>query len=125
MAECLDISEVEDYHHVKSEDNIADLGTRCDATAADLGPDSDWQHPWWISRPVSEWPTTQDIGKTEVPEEEIVRQKFCGVVQAFESPVDFQSASVSPISLSLTYSQDCLNCLIRGKSRTAGSQLIA
>ena len=42
---------------VKSQDMIADLGTRKGATINDVGPDSDWINGFpWMSRPLSEFP---------------------------------------------------------------------
>ena len=42
---------------VKSQDMIADLGTRKGATIKDVGPDSDWINGFpWMSRPLSEFP---------------------------------------------------------------------
>ncbi|MCP3661557.1 MAG: hypothetical protein GY696_03510, partial [Gammaproteobacteria bacterium] len=51
-------------------DNISDLGTRCTATPADLGPGSAWQDgPSWLQLPESSWPTKDNI-HGEVPAEE-------------------------------------------------------
>ena len=82
---------MEQWFHVKSENNIADLGTRCNATATDLAEGSEWQDGKpWMSLPITQWPVTQDIGKAEVPEDDIVRAKLCGATQITELPICFE-----------------------------------
>ena len=91
VAEILDTTSVEQWFHVKSENNIADLGTRCNATATDLAEGSEWQDGKpWMSLPITQWPVTQDIGKAEVPEDDIVRAKLCGATQITELPICFE-----------------------------------
>ena len=54
------------YHHVKSKDNISDLGTRNDVTIDDVSEDSAWQNgPAWMSLSKEEWPVNQDVGENQ------------------------------------------------------------
>ena len=86
VAEILDTTEVKQWYHVKSEDNIADLGTRSNATVTDLRETSEWQNGRpWMSQPFVEWPVTQDIGTASVPNNEVIETKFCGQTSAHDS----------------------------------------
>ena len=71
-------SDPSQWYHARSADNIADLGTRMGATVEDLSEDSEWQlGPRWLRLERSEWPVTQDIESTHVPEEELCKSKLC------------------------------------------------
>ena len=90
VEEILDTTSVDQWVHAKSEDNIADLGTRMNATVADISEDSEWQNgSRWMSLPIEEWPVTQDIGSTAVPEEEVLNTKFCAFISAQVSVFDY------------------------------------
>lgn len=66
------ISDVRRFFHIRSKQNIADLGTRTDATIADISEDSDWQRGTeWMRRPRAEWPVTQDATGVVIPKEEV------------------------------------------------------
>ena len=72
-----EISSKTDPHNwgwVKSEDNIADLGTR-GALPKELGLGSRWQNgPDWLKLPISEWPVNMQY-KGEIPEDEVSKFK--------------------------------------------------
>ena len=62
VTECLESSKIEEWHHTRSKNNIADLGTRNDATVESVSEESEWQKgKVWMRLPVSQWPVTQDI----------------------------------------------------------------
>ena len=44
VPEILEIAPIEKIYHVPSKKNISDLGTRCDATCADIAEGSDWRN---------------------------------------------------------------------------------
>ena len=73
-------SKPENWFHVKSGDNIADLGTRMEATIDDIKSGSEWQcGPEWCKLDRSEWPVTQDIGPEHIPPEELAKPKLCSL----------------------------------------------
>ena len=79
------------WFHVKSADNISDLGTRDDATVEDIESGSDWQEgPSWLRMDREQWPVTQDIGPEHIPEEELIKLKFCALVTTIASVLDLQ-----------------------------------
>ena len=64
--------EVEETHHVGTDENPADLLTRGHAKLSDLGPDSFWMTgPSFFSLPREHWPVTRDFVKKNLPEEEM------------------------------------------------------
>ena len=72
VTEFLEVASPEQVFHVKSNDNIADLGTRMDATPSDIDQGSTWQcGPSWMKLDFTEWPVTQDFSKAEIPHEEL------------------------------------------------------
>ncbi|MCP3667387.1 MAG: hypothetical protein GY696_33655 [Gammaproteobacteria bacterium] len=67
---------------VPTQDNISDLGTRCTATPADLGPGSAWQDgPSWLQLPESSWPNKDNI-HGEVPAAESKPSRIALAVSA-------------------------------------------
>ncbi|MCP4450121.1 MAG: hypothetical protein GY809_01560, partial [Planctomycetes bacterium] len=67
---------------VPTQENISDLGTRCSATPADLGPGSAWQDgPSWLQLPESSWPTKANM-HGEVPAGEIKPPRIALAVSA-------------------------------------------
>jgi hypothetical protein len=69
------------WEHVKSDDNIADLGTRINATIEDIEEGSDWQQgPPWLRLNRDQWPVTGDIGPEHIPKEELIKPKLCSLV---------------------------------------------
>ena len=72
VTEFLEVATPDQVYHVKSRDNIADLGTRMDATAADIDRGSAWQcGPPWLKMEVGDWPVSQDYSNAEIPQEEL------------------------------------------------------
>ena len=63
------------WYHVKSSDNISDLGTRRNATIADISDESNWQKgPPWMTLEIDDWPISQEIHDISVPEEELSKE---------------------------------------------------
>ena len=92
VSEILDTTDVNQWHHVRSGDNISDLGTRHNATVAYLSNDTDWQNGnTWMSLPFSCWPVTQDINEGNIPDDEILNSKFCGHSLITESSISFDN----------------------------------
>ena len=63
---------VEDIHYVSSDLNPADLATRGNVLATDLGPFSYWQKgPTFLRSRRDLWPVSRDFVKEDVPEDEV------------------------------------------------------
>ena len=87
---------LEDWRHIPSGENISDILTR-GATPDSLGPGSAWQlGPPWLSKPPDQWAVTrQDVTTTNVEVEEDIakfyakksRSKVSRLVQSFVSGV--------------------------------------
>ena len=76
VTEFLQVAKPTQVYHVKSEDNVADLGTRTDAVLSDIDVGSRWQcAPDWTKLNFEDWPVTQDTSNAEVPPEELVAVK--------------------------------------------------
>ena len=74
VTEVLETAQPDEFYHVSSEDNIADLGTRSNATIEDMAPDGAYQcGPTWLSLDTEEWPVTQDYTGAKIPEEEMMK----------------------------------------------------
>ena len=74
VAEILHSTTFNQWYHVASKDNIADLGTRGSATINDVAEESDWQRgPNWMYLPVPEWPLSQEVKREDIPEDELIR----------------------------------------------------
>ena len=70
VAEILDSTVVEQWYHVKSKQNISDLGTRNNSSTDDISPESEWQNGnSWMYLAIEQWPITQDISHEKAPEE--------------------------------------------------------
>ena len=82
MAEMKKYCSVEDIHYVSGDDNPADLATRGNAKAEDLGPGSFWQKgPTFLRSRRDLWPITREFARNEVPDDE-VRQAGKSAFQA-------------------------------------------
>ena len=91
VSEILDTTKVSQWYHVKSKENIADLGTRSNASLADISPNSEWQNgSKWMSSPIHLWPVTQDLEDVKVPEEEVLPTRICAHVNMLEFPIDYR-----------------------------------
>lgn len=81
VAEINASTNINQWYHVRSEENIADLGTRMTATDVDVVADSIWQRgPAWLREEVSSWPVSQSIISADVPEEsddELTKKGTC------------------------------------------------
>ena len=65
VQECLNSSNIDEWEHTRSKNNIADLGTRDNATVESVSEGSEWQQGKdWMRTPVDQWPVTKDIGKS-------------------------------------------------------------
>ena len=78
VVEILDYSNSLQWYHVKSADNIADIGTRMNATVEDIAEGGTWQvGPEWLRRNKEEWPVSQDTEESDFPEEALLARKVC------------------------------------------------
>ena len=58
--------------YIKTELNIADLGTRCDGKLKDIGINSTWQTgPPFLQEPREHWPISRDFVPQPPPKDEI------------------------------------------------------
>ena len=81
VTEILSYSDPSMWFHVKSADNIADIGTRMNATVEDITETSDWQcGPKWLRRSKEEWPISQEVDESDFPTEALVVKKLCSAV---------------------------------------------
>ena len=70
IGEIQDLTSKDDWKWIRTDLNIADLGTRADAEPVDLNSTSQYQRgPDWLYWPKSEWPAT--IVQGEIPREEL------------------------------------------------------
>ena len=77
---------------MRSKDNIADLGTRENATAADVHEDSWWQKgPDWIYLKLNQWPVDQDVGRCIIPEEFLIRHKLIASIDLNKITINYES----------------------------------
>ena len=64
---------ISEWFHTRSKNNIADLGTRNEATVKSISEDSEWQlGKKWMYLPVDQWPVTQEIQNSHNVEEDVV-----------------------------------------------------
>ena len=85
VSEALETTEPSQFYHTPSKENIADLGTRCNASIEDISENSAYQNgPAWLNLPMEEWPVTQDFSGAKIPEEELL--KVAGHVNAATVP---------------------------------------
>ena len=102
VPEILGIAPLEKIYHVPSKKNIADLGTRCNATCDDIAEGSDWRNGQpWMSAPEEEWPTSQDITGVKVPEEELIKHAKVGHASAVLPLVDMERLKGRSLTLVL------------------------
>ena len=88
VTEALEIAQPEEFFHTPSKENIADLGTRCNATIEDLAEDGPYQRgPAWLRLEMKDWPVTQDYSGTDIPEEELVKISAHVSTSAVVTPV--------------------------------------
>ena len=68
--------DVEDIHYVSGDSNPADLGTRGNVVAGDLGPDSYWlKGPHFFGFRRDGWLVTRDFTRDKVPDDEVGSQE--------------------------------------------------
>ena len=93
VSEALEVAKPEQLYHVKSSENIADLGTCMDATPADIDLGSPCQcAPAWLKLDFCDWPVSQDCSKAEIPQEELNSRHFIAAVTAASAaPVLFDT----------------------------------
>ena len=94
VAEILHTTSTDQWYHVKSKENIADLGTRENATANDMNEKSCWQKgPEWMYLQSNQWPIDQDVGRSVIPEEFLIRQRLliAAVTNISEPIIDFET----------------------------------
>ena len=91
-SEILETTTVDQFLHVDTKDNIADLGTRNDGTVDRISGGSPWQiGEWWMPLPKRDWPVNQkEIGEHHIPEEELIKNQICANVNAEEPAFSFQ-----------------------------------
>ena len=90
IAEILSSTKVQQWFHTRSKLNIADLGTRCNATLKDIDENSEWQNgSEWMYLPPEEWPLSQETA-AEVPEEELLNNKFVGLISTSPPALSYQ-----------------------------------
>ena len=78
-------TDVDEWVHTSSKDNIADLGTRKDATVEDVSKGSEWQDgKRWMKLSKEEWPVSKDFSGQDIPTEELITKGFI----AFASSID-------------------------------------
>ena len=78
VAEINASTKTDQWYHVKSEENIADLATRMEATVKDVGEGSTWQRgPAWLRKDKSCWPVSKKLDDITVPEDEILKKGIC------------------------------------------------
>ena len=62
VGECMESSDISEWFHTRSKYNIADLGTRNEATVQSISEESEWQlGKQWMYLPVDQWPVTREI----------------------------------------------------------------
>ena len=89
VQECLNSTEIMQWSHVRSKQNIDDLGTRANATVEDINEQSEWQNGIsWMYLPRKDWPVTQDI-EGVVPEEALVRRHISAHAAMVESVIPY------------------------------------
>ena len=70
---------------------FSDLGTRSNASIADISEDSEWQNgSAWMNSHRNLWPVTQDISGMKIPDEEVVNAKLCMMAKLSEFPVCYE-----------------------------------
>ena len=95
VGECMESSDISEWFHTRSKNNIADLGTRNEATVQSISEESEWQRgKQWMYLPVDQWPVTQDIQNSHNVSccigEDVV--EITAVATAAEPPVfDFEA----------------------------------
>ena len=91
VAEINQYSTPSQWYHVKSADNIADLGTRMKATIDEVGEDSDWQRgPSWLKREKNYWPVSQDVDGVEIKEDDFRKKEMCFFNEKTEVILDME-----------------------------------
>ena len=63
------LSNIQDWYHIDSKNNLADIGTR-EATVADIMPGSEWQTgKWWMTLPLEKMPL-MSLGDVQLDQQE-------------------------------------------------------
>ncbi len=81
------LAPMENWRYVRSNDNIADIGTRKGATIEDIGPDSEWcKGKPWMRFPDNQFPLLA-VKETVLDSDEVTEMNK----ERIESKIDFQS----------------------------------
>ena len=90
VAEICGSAKPSQFYHVSSADNIADLGTRMEATADDMKSGA-WPYgPAFIRTDRKYWPVTQEVDDADVPEDEVIKKSVCYYAVKVEPIVDIK-----------------------------------
>ena len=112
VTEIIENSQLENWHHVKSKDNISDLGTRSNAVLHDIAEDSEWQRgAAWMSLEVNEWPTSQDFSGAKVPEEDLIKLHRVNHVSGAYPDINFESYKHKSYSSLLRIFATVIKCI--------------
>ena len=91
VAEALASSEKSWWYHVKSADNIADLGTRMNATVSNIDENSDWERgPPWLRKSIEKWLMSQEVSEDDVPKEALLVKRVYFVMEARDPLIDLE-----------------------------------
>ena len=91
QAEVLKKSNIEQWFHIESKKNIADLATRTNARIDEIAEGSDWQKgPTWMRFPKEQWPTSQDITGAAIPSEELSNKSLCAFASSEKTFYDIE-----------------------------------
>ena len=109
VVEVLEHSKLPQWYHVKSADNIADIGTRMNATVEDIAEGGRWQvGPDWLRKGKEEWPMSQDTEESDFPEEALLVRKVCGA--ALQQLVLFDASKMKSYSHLLRITARVIRC---------------
>ena len=89
IQECLNSTDISQWWHIRSKLNIADLGTRTNATVVDINEQSEWQNgPAWMYLPRKDWPITQEV-TSQVPNDALVRRHIAAHATVVEPLIPY------------------------------------
>ena len=118
VTEILLTTTTEQWFHIKSKDNIADLGTRENASATDIDEKSQWQRgPSWMYLPIGEWPIDQDVKRSTIPDEFVVRSKMVTALTIEEPAIDYEKLKGRTYEFARNVTAICIKILRRKSFR--------